>query len=154
ATHGFVRASIPQPELAVTFALCATCRKANLLDPKNVLDMKSRLTLTERLGARSFGAWVPAGEYQLTLGTADPLRTASGKPYTPVMVRAGEVTDLGVFLQVNVGGYQYRLVPVDDAGTTREAEQVIEKFGPVLKSRDLIRWRPTELPQLSDMKET
>jgi hypothetical protein len=149
ATHGYVRASIPQWEFSTDFRLVA------LKDTQK----PGRARLEARQGTRSWEGWIPAGEYVLAgdLNAYDsPKRAtvdASGNPYAPVTVRAGEMTDLGVLLRVSLGEYQYKLVPTEDAEVPRETAQALERVGAVLKTQEVIRWRPTELPRAAQFAE-
>ena len=148
-THGYVRASIPQWEFSTDFRLVALERKQK----------PGRARLEARQGTRSWEGWVPAGEYVLAgdLNAYDsPKRAAldaAGKPYAPVIVRAGEMTDLGVLLRVPLGEYQYKLLPTEDAGVPDEISQALGRVGALLKSREIIRWRPAELPQAAEYAE-
>jgi hypothetical protein len=88
ATHGYVRASIPQWEFSTDFRLVNLDRSRK----------PGRAKLAARQGTRSWEGWVPAGEYVLAgdLNAYDnPKRAAldaADKPYAPVTVRAGEMT--------------------------------------------------------------
>jgi hypothetical protein len=137
ATHGYVLASIPQWEFASEFRLEAASKKQK----------PARAKLAERVGTRSWAGWVPAGEY-IVAGQPDvPAFGFDGKPYANVTVRAGEITDLGILLRVPVGSYEYRLVPLEDAAIATETAQALSRFGSILKTNEVIRWRPEELPR-------
>jgi hypothetical protein len=139
ATHGYLRATLPQWEFAAEFRVTSIQGKKK---ETFVPDLK------ERAGLASWGGWIAAGEYQIT-----GILGADGKPYAPIVIRAGELTDLGMLLRVPVGGYEYMLVPLDTADSERDAEQARATLAPLLKSQDFIRWRPTELPQTARFTE-
>jgi len=149
ATHGYVRASIPQWELAADLRL-VTLRR----EPRG-----KYVKLESRHGARSWEAWVPAGTYVLAAdvnGYENLKRAAlddAGKPFAPVIVRAGEMIDLGVLFRVPVGDYEYQLVPTEDTSVADESAQAFARVADVLKSREVIRWRPVNLPQLAQFAE-
>jgi hypothetical protein len=129
--HGYVRVSLPQWEFATEFAVQALVKKKNQIQPR----------LEERSGTRSFAGWLPAGEYRVV-----GMEGAAGT-YPPIIVRAGELTDLGVLLRVPIGGYEYLIVPMDDDAAEAERQAVVERLGPLLKSAEGVRWRPNVLPR-------
>jgi hypothetical protein len=132
ADHGYVRVSLPQWEFASEFALLDLKSKKEAVQPR----------LQDRSGARSFAGWLPAGEYRVVGMEASP-----GAVYPPIVVRAGELTDLGVLLRVPIGGYEYLVVPTVDGEVERECATVASQLGALLKSPEFIRWRPGVLPR-------
>jgi hypothetical protein len=69
--------------------------------------------------AHAFGKWLPAGRYRIARWGLLPWR--DGIAFD---VQAGRVTDLGELMPVNVGGYQFVVVPIphpEHAGSLAEA---------------------------------
>jgi hypothetical protein len=69
--------------------------------------------------AQAFGKWLPAGRYRIARWGLLPWR--DGIEFD---VQAGRVTDLGELMPVNVGGYQFVVVPIphpEHAGSLAEA---------------------------------
>lgn len=132
ATHGYLRVTMPQWEFASEFRVTSLQGKKQTFVPE----------LKERRGLDCWGGWIAAGEYQIT-----GILGADGKPYAPIVVRAGELTDLGVLLRVPLGGYEYMIVPSSDAHSDADTEALRVTLAPLMKSADAIRWRPAQLPQ-------
>jgi len=139
ATHGYLRLSVPQWEFATELNLTASQGKKDSLFP----------AITKRPGLRSRGGWIPAGQYQLT-----GVQGVDGKPWAPITVRAGELTDLGVLLRVPIGGYEYMVVPLVDAALDGEIAEARDSLKSVLKSPEAILWRPDSLPQTAKFTES
>lgn len=73
--------------------------------------------------AHAFGKWLPAGRYRLARWGLLPWR--DGIEFD---VQAGRVTDLGELMPVNVGGYQFVVLPIphpEHAGSLAEAMKPI-----------------------------
>jgi len=138
ATQGYLRVTMPQWEYAGEFTLTSMQgKKHETFAPE----------LKERNGLASWGGWIAAGEYQLT-----GILAADGKPYAPITVRAGEITDLGTLLRVPLGGYEYMIVPLPESNDA-DADAMRARVTPLLKSPQVIRWQPAELPQAAKFTE-
>jgi hypothetical protein len=130
--HGYVRVSMPQWELAGDFSLRARDKKRKDFIPP----------LKERIGTRSYGGWIPAGDYDVLDSVA-----VDGSKYLAVTVKPGEITDLGVLLRVPLGGYEYMLVPMRDSESEEEGKTLLATLASVVKSPNVNYWNPTELPR-------
>jgi hypothetical protein len=129
ATHGFVRVSLAQEALETGLSLRApSARKAE------------RLSRDTTIGRYTYGAWLPAGDYQV-----EGLKSADGSPYQVVTVRAGQMTDLGAVLQLQLGGYQTVLLAIAHPEAAAEAAAARKRFDKELVG-ETIEWRPTAPP--------
>lgn len=129
-SSGFVRVSLPQLELGGGVSL----RGAGSAKPV-------RLVRDPSLGAHSFAAWVPAGEYQL-----EGLVSTDGSPYLPIPVRAGQMTDLGAIVQVQLGGYESALLAIEHPEATADLHRAQEKMAGEIPGETLV-WRPKAAPK-------
>jgi hypothetical protein len=129
ATHGFVRVSLPQWAFG---------------DPPALRGVKNsyKLARTSDDGLYAYGAWVPAGQYQIE-GTV----AADGSPYTPVVVEAGRITDLGAVLRIQLGGYETVLLPIRHPEADAEATAAQRRLGSTLRSSDSLLWSPEAPPK-------
>lgn len=117
-TQGFVRVSLPQLQAPATF-------KLRNLKTKKETGFKHQ----PEDGPYSFGAWMPEGEYEL--------------PDTPgsILVRKGELTELGAVLQVQLGGYEYVWLPLQHKEAAAETEAAKTRLGSVIGN--VTTWQAT-----------
>ncbi|HUR21677.1 MAG TPA: hypothetical protein VMZ90_12755 [Vicinamibacterales bacterium] len=129
ATQGFVRASQPQPEYQTIIQLVpVNATKAQKKKP-------SMLVPTPAYGPFAQGVWLPAGEYELVNVT-----TREGLPYPPVTVRAGEITDLGAWVRVLLGGYDAADIAIPHPVAAAELAKASSALADKLKASPPIVW--------------
>jgi len=122
-TNGFVRVSLPQWLAINDFVLRNTQTKKTIVLKRQPED-----------GPYSYGAWLPVGEYEI----ADT-HGQDGERYDPILIRASEITDLGAVLKIQLGGYEYVWLPLQNPEAARA------RLGAVVKN--VISWRPAAPPQ-------
>jgi hypothetical protein len=129
ATHGFVRVSLPQWQSANVFVLRNAQTKKD-----------SVLTRQSEDGPYSYGAWLREGEYEIP-----DTHAQDGGRYEPIVVRAGEITDLGAVLKIQLGGYESVWLPLQHAEAAVEIAAAQARLGALVKN--LTSWRPSAPPQ-------
>jgi hypothetical protein len=136
ARQGFVRASVPQVEAQLAIALVpVNATKAQKKKP-------FMLAATPEYGAFAQGAWLPAGEY-LLLGAS----MRDDKPYPTITVRAGEITDLGAWVRVPLGGYDAADIAIPHPEAAVELAATTHALADKLTSQVPIVWAPSEPPK-------
>ncbi|GAB3367321.1 hypothetical protein GCM10027431_10840 [Lysobacter rhizosphaerae] len=119
-THGYVYLAFPKGGGdAITVAPVAGGRDLKVNTPATAVSLPA---------AQAFGQWLPAGRYRIKQWGV--WQWPDGPQFE---VQAGRVTDLGDVMPVNVGGYQFVVVPVthpEHAGSLAEA---IKPMASVLK---------------------
>lgn len=128
-THGFVRVSLPQWQSGNEFGL----RNAQT----------KKITILKRqpeYGPYSYGAWLDGGEYEIPETHAQ-----DGARYEPIIIRPGEITDLGAILKIQLGGYEYVWLPLQHTEAAAETAAARTQLGALVKN--LTSWRPSAPPQ-------
>lgn len=147
-THGYVYVAFPKGGgEAITVAPVAGGKDVVIDTPAAATSLPA---------AHAFAKWLPAGRYKIKLwGVLKwPITPAFGPPDKPASdwpdglefdVQAGRVTDLGDLMPVNVGGYQFVVVPVphpEHAGSLAEA---IKPIAAVLKDSTPVPYTMTSV---------
>lgn len=130
-THGFVRVTLPQWGFGDPPKLRTRAGKGSYT-----------LIRVAEDGSYAYGAWVPAGQYDIE-GTV----AADGSPYTPIVVESGRMTDLGALLRIQLGGYETVLLPIRHPEADAEARAAQSRLSSVLHAADSPRWEPTAPPK-------
>lgn len=135
ATHGFVRVTLPLASPGSRLML------------RSLGDRREHpLPQDESLGRAVFGAWLPAGEYEIA-----GLYRQDGGPYQPLTVSAGQMTELGGLIPVAVGGYEVITVPIRHSEIAEDAARTIDRLAPHLRNRKPVEWAPDAVPQATRM---
>jgi hypothetical protein len=136
ATQGFVRVTQPQVENRAPVSLVPmNASKAQLKKP-------FVLVATPEHGPFAHGVWLPAGDY-----TVVGMATRDGKPYPPVTVKAGKLTDMGAWLRVSLGGYEAADIAIRHRDAERQMAWTILSMKDQVDAADPIIWAPTEPPR-------
>lgn len=130
-THGFVRVTLPLGDTQSRLALKALNGGA-----------QHELKRNETLGPNVFGLWLPAGSYEFP-----DLVSADGGKYLAVQVNAGQMTELGALVPVQLGGYEVVTLPIRHAEVDADSARALSKLSPHLSVRQALDWRPTAPPK-------
>ena len=131
ATQGFVRVSVPQWAFG----------NPPTLHVRGGKDSYKLVRVVED-GPYAYGAWVPAGQYDI-----EGMVAADGSPYTPLIVESARMTDLGAVLRIQLGGYETVLLPIRHPEADAETRAAHSRLGSILRSGDDIRWAPSAPPK-------
>ena len=131
STHGFVRVTLP---------IAGAGSRVLLRSVKDGTDHELRRS--ESLGTGVFGAWVPAGEYEVS-----SMRNPDGGRYLTVQVNAGQMTELGGLIPVQLGGYERLTLPIRHPEIAADASRALTQLSPYLKTTQTVEWTPTLVPK-------
>lgn len=126
-THGYVFADSPkiQPSLSISS-----------------LQDGTQFDFIKRSDESSYGVWVPSGEYKLERWYGHTL-----EGYSPFMVKAGQITNLGSLVAVSIGDHKQVVLPVKHPDNLKKIEETIHEFGPFLSSKGVIEWQTDGVPK-------
>jgi len=130
-THGFVRVTLPLAGADTKLALRATNGGA-----------WHELRRDESLGAHVFGSWLPAGEYEIP-----DLSNLDGSKYLGVRVNAGQMTELGGLVPIQLGGYEVVMLPIRHPEIAVDSVRAIDRLSRYLTTRQQQDWVPTQVPK-------
>ncbi len=104
---------------------------------------KEAYALLPRAEANGWGRWLPPGEYKFSKwGT-----TAWGD-YQTFTVIAGQVTDLGSFIPMSLGGYEYVVLPIRLKETEAAIQAPLQEFSTFLSIPKPITWTAQQVPPI------
>lgn len=133
ATHGFVRVTLPLRTAQSKVVFKAVNGGAEY-----------ELRRDNQLGPDVFGSWLPAGEYQVA-----ELSNPDGSKYLPVQVKAGQLTEMGGLVPIQLGGYEFVLLPIRHPEIAADSAHAVEHLSPYLSTRQSVDWRPRLVPKAS-----
>lgn len=131
ATHGYVRVTLPLGDTQSRLVLKALNGGAS-----------HELKRDAALGTNVFGLWLPAGSYEFP-----DLSNADGSKYLAVQVKAGQMTELGALVPVQLGGYEVVTLPIRHAEVDADSARALSKLSPHLTVRQALDWRPAAPPR-------
>jgi len=134
ATHGFVYVELPKDPPSNTLQLRALSGGATFSLARS------------DLAPKGFGAWVPAGDYEVP----SMVRDSKGS-YTPIRVTAGRMTDLGGIVSFDVGGNMRVLLPFRHPEFEAHRQLALDKNRAHLSSPEPIEWTPSAPPKPYDV---
>ena len=131
ATHGFVRVTLPFGDSQYRPVLQALNGGA-----------QHELKRNEALGSNVFGLWLPAGSYEFP-----ELANTDGSKYLAVQVKAGQMTELGALVPIQLGGYEFITLPIRHAEVDADSARALAQLSPHLSNRQPLDWRPAAPPK-------
>lgn len=130
-THGYVYANFPK----------GANGSAMVITPINNPKKTYSLVYRDDKNAQGYGLWLPEGEYKIS-----KWGTVAWGEYPSFSVKAGQITNLGSFVVLEVGGYEFVVLPLHHEETANQVNAAKEEFKTVLRSQDLIQWEPKIRP--------
>lgn len=130
SNHGYVYVNLPKGQPSDKLML------------KSLMD-DSQYTLLSRSDSdvHALGLWLPAGEYKLFKWDDSNL-----DGYPPLKVEVGRLTDLGSFIPIQIGGYEFVVLPVRPPEFSKNVDIPINEYKAFLKSKETIEWKPEKTP--------
>lgn len=128
-THGYVFADFPKSGSSGTLIVEA-------------IGTKKTYTFAQRKGSTSGGVWVPAGEYKIS-----SFWGYEWGEYDHIVVEAGRITDLGSLIPIELGGYDFVILPVRSKGAEFAIQAPIAEFKDYLSTSSPILWSPKLVPR-------
>ena len=128
ATHGFVHVSLPNSR-GLLLRSVASGQEYNVV----------RQTAH---GPYAYGLWLPPGEYEVV-----GLRNPDGSKYLTVSSNRGRLTDLGGVVRLEIGGYEFMVLPIRHPEIAAETRQATQTLLPYLTTAEPIEWKPLVPPQ-------
>lgn len=130
-THGYVYANFPK----------GANGNAMVISPINNTKKTYSLVYRDEKNAQAYGLWLPEGEYKIT-----KWGTVAWGEYPSFSVKAGQITNLGSFVVLEVGGYEFVVLPLHHEETATHINTAQQEFNKLLKSPDIIQWTPNITP--------
>lgn len=96
----------------------------------------------------SAGSWIPPGDYKIAKWD-----TYDYPDYTAFHVDPKRVTDLGNLIPIQIGGYQFVVVPVRLKELASGVDTVIAKYRPLLETAVALEWNPINPPRPMDIPQ-
>ena len=131
ATHGFVRVTLPLGDAQDKVVLRSTNGSA-----------EHQLRRNESLGMGVFGAWLPAGDYEIP-----EMFNPDGSKYLGIHVNAGQLTELGGLVPIQLGGYEVVTLPIRHPEIAADSVRAIDLLSPHLKVRQPLEWNAKVVPK-------
>lgn len=130
ATHGYVYTNFPKGEDGSMMVISPTQTKGQY-----------SLIARDDKNTHAYGYWLPAGEYKMSKwGTLD------WGNYPSFQVKAGQITNLGSFIPLGIGGYEFVILPIKHKESSSLVNAALTEFKPYLASSEIISWDPKVPP--------
>lgn len=130
ANHGFVLATLPGSEPIDALVLRSVADNTDY-----------RLAKIPNREGKTFGLWLPAGEYKIL-----KWRDSYLKEYPSLVVAPGQLTDMGSLVPVPVGDGQLVLLPLRNDETRSKAQATVAELEAALSSKDVLPWDVDRVP--------
>lgn len=130
-THGYVYANFPK----------GANGNAMVITPVTNAKKTYSLVYRDDKNAQAYGLWLPEGEYKISKWD-----TVAWGEYPTFSVKAGQITNLGSFVVLEVGGYEFVVLPLNHEETAMRINAAQQEFKTVLTSQDIIQWNPQITP--------
>ncbi len=136
ATHGFVRVTIPSGAISGPV----------IFEPLRGGGDRY-LQAHPELGANVLGAWLPAGDYQIS-----DLLQANGSQYPPIHVESGRITEMGALIDVQLGGYEFMRIAFAHPEAKAQLQEAVKKLRPHLATTEVLEWSMPATPKVQQLK--
>jgi hypothetical protein len=128
ATHGYVYANFPKSG------------SGNLLTLVSI-NGKKEYSLLQRSELKGWGSWLPAGEYKIAKWDH-----YNWGEYEHILVKVGQVTDLGSLVPLQIGGYEFVVLPIRHSELISAIQSPLTEYKNYLTTTEPIVWSPKAVP--------
>lgn len=129
STHGYVYANFPKTGAGNQLTLVP-------------INGKTEYSLFKRDESKAWGRWLPAGEYKIATW-----QTYKWGEYEHIIVKAGQITDLGSLIPLQIGGYEFVVLPIRHAEFKSAIQSPLAEYKTYLTASEPIIWAPKAVPK-------